>query len=139
MTDMIEYRRLTGPLSPETLEELAGLYREAGWIDREDSTGFIAPAIEGSAAAVGAFSGGRLIGMGRALSDGVSDAFIQDVAVKREFRKRGIGGEIVRRLAALLKERGVDWIGLVGEPGTESFYRNLGFEEQKNFTLWKLK
>ena len=27
---------------------------------------------------------------------------------------------------------------LVGEPGTESFYRNLGFEEQKNFTLWKL-
>ena len=41
-------------------------------------------------------------------------------------------------IAAVLKERGVDWIGLVGEPGTESFYRNLGFEEQKNFTLWKL-
>ena len=82
---------------------------------------------------------GRLIGMGRAISDGVSDAFIQDVAVTKAFRRRGIGGEIVRQIAAVLQERGVDWIGLVGEPGTESFYRNLGFEEQKNFTLWKLK
>ena len=94
--------------------------------------------IAGSTVAIGAFCGGRLIGMGRAISDGVSDAFIQDVAVTKAFRRRGIGGEIVRQIAAVLKERGVDWIGLVGEPGTESFYRNLGFEEQKNFTLWKL-
>ena len=120
MSETVEYRRL-GALSPETEKELAGLYREAGWISEEDPTGFIVPAMAGSAVAIGA-----------------SDAFIQDVAVTKAFRRRGIGGEIVRQIAAVLKERGVDWIGLVGEPGTESFYRNLGFEEQKNFTLWKL-
>ena len=38
-------------------------------------------------------------------------------------------------IATLLTDRA---LLLVGEPGTESFYRNLGFEEQKNFTLWKL-
>lgn len=137
MSETVEYRRL-GALSPETEKELAGLYREAGWISEEDPTGFIVPAMAGSAVAIGAFCDGRLIGMGRAISDGVSDAFIQDVAVTKAFRRRGIGGEIVRQIAAVLKERGVDWIGLVGEPGTELFYRNLGFEEQKNFTLWKL-
>ena len=58
MTDMIEYRRLTGPLSPETLEELAGLYREAGWISEEDPTGFIVPAMAGSAVAIGSATAG---------------------------------------------------------------------------------
>ena len=117
MSETVEYRRL-GALSPETEKELAGLYREAGWISEEDPTGFIVPAMAGSAVAIGAFCDGRLIGMGRAISDGVSDAFIQDVAVTKAFRRRGIGGEIVRQIAAVLKERGVDWIGLVGEPGT---------------------
>lgn len=138
MTGTVEYRRLD-TVPPETAEQLAGLYREAGWIGEEDPAGFVVPAMAGSTVAFGAFFQGRLIGMGRAISDGVSDAFIQDVAVTGEFRRQGIGGEIVRRLAAALRERGIDWIGLVGEPGTESFYRNLGFEEQKNFTLWKLK
>ena len=80
-----------------------------------------------------------MIAMGRVLSDGVSDAYIQDVAVLPDFRGRGIGGKIVTFLVEELEKRGVDWIALVGEPGTENFYKRLGFEKKAGFSLWKWK
>ncbi len=70
---------------------------------------------------------GRFVGMGRALSDGVSDAYIQDVVVLETHRGRGIGGEIVRRLTERCVAAGIGWVGLVAEPGTERFYERLGF------------
>ena len=63
----------------------------------------------------------------RALGDGVSDAYIQDVVVEPDRRGQGIGSELVRMLVAELRKAGVSWIGLVGAPGTERFYRKLGF------------
>lgn len=133
----IEYRELS-VISPEVAEEMTELYRQAGWLAPEESGAFIPRAMAGSAVALGAFDGSRLIGMGRAISDGVSDAYIQDIAVSPDYRKRGIGGEIVRRIAAALQTRGIDWIGLVGEPGTEHFYEELGFIRKPGHTLWKL-
>ena len=79
-----------------------------------------------------AFDGGRLIGMGRALSDGAGDAYIQDIVVDPDYRKQGIGGAIVKMLVAELRDAGVSWIGLVGAPGTEKFYRELGFAPLKD-------
>jgi ribosomal protein S18 acetylase RimI-like enzyme len=70
---------------------------------------------------------GRIVGMGRAISDGVSDAYIQDVVVLRSHRGRGIGAELVRRLAEHCASHGISWVGLVAEPGTQPFYERLGF------------
>ncbi len=133
----IEYRELS-VISPEVAEEMTELYRRAGWLAPEESGTFIPRAMAGSAVALGAFDGSRLIGMGRAISDGVSDAYIQDIAVSPDYRRRGIGGEIVRRIVAALQAHGIDWIGLVGEPGTEHFYEELGFVRKPGHTLWKL-
>ncbi len=49
-------------------------------------------------------------------SDGASDAYIQDVVVRRDLRGRGIGAEIVRRLTARCRRRGLDWVGLRPNP-----------------------
>ena len=124
--------------SPELLHAAARLYRIAGWVDENDDCGFLAAALGNSCAVCVARCDGKVAGMGRALGDGVSDAYIQDVVVDPEFRRRGVGGAIVRTLAAELRRRGVDWIGLVGAPGTEEFYRSLGFESPANFTFWRL-
>lgn len=134
---MITYKILNEITSSDQAA-MEKLYREAGWIGSGDSGEFIAEGMANSAVAVAAYSDGALIGMGRAISDRVSDAYIQDVAVFSAFRRRGIGGEIVRILIAELRRRGVDWIALVGEPGTEPFYRELGFEEKPDYTFWKL-
>ena len=125
-------------LSPGDLEDIRELYIEAGWLSFSDGYAFLAPAIAGSAAAVVAREDGRVIAFGRALADGCSDAYIQDVVVSSRCRKRGIGKAVVIYLAAELRRQGCDWIGLVGEPGTESFYAALGFQAQKGYTLWKI-
>lgn len=133
----ITYRILEN-ITPEEESAMAELYRATGWIGPEDSAEFIAAGMANSAVAVGAYADGRLVGMGRALSDNVSDAYIQDIAVSPAFRKHGIGGGIVKAIVTELRRRGVDWIALVGEPGTEHFYRQLGFRANPSFTFWKL-
>ena len=132
-----EYRIVTD-FPPEFLRSAARLYRIAGWVDDADTCDFLAPALKGSCAVCAAYCGGSLAGIGRALGDGVSDAYIQDVAVDPAFRRRGVGTGIVRALVAELRRRGVDWIGLVGEPGTEDFYRSLGFADPPGFTFWRV-
>lgn len=107
------------------------LYRQAGWWHESDGTPdgncWIDALVRGSFCFIGAFVDGRLIGMGRAISDGTSDAYIQDVTVLPAFRSRGLGAAIIRRLVEELRARRIGWIGLVAEPGTEPFYRRLGF------------
>ena len=105
-----EYRILSD-FSPEFLRSAARLYRIAGWVDEADPCDFLSSALRNSCAVCAACCGETLVGMGRALGDGVSDAYIQDVVVDPGFRRRGIGGGIVRALAAELRRRGVDWIG----------------------------
>jgi spermidine synthase len=119
-------------------KEIEALYRDAGWWQNDWDSSFIAPMIRGSFLFAGAFFQGRQIGMGRALSDGVSDAYIQDVVVLKEFRGKKIGSRITVFLVEELQRRGIDWIGLIGEPGTKDFYERLGFQEMKNFIPMRL-
>jgi len=70
---------------------------------------------------------GKTVGMGRAISDGVSDAYIQDLVVLPEFRGRGTGKALLERLVDACLSRGITWIALVAEPGTEEFYTDTGF------------
>lgn len=129
--------KLISHLDSEDLSAAGRMYADAAWISADDDFSFINSALAGSFLAAGAFENGRLIGMGRVLSDGVSDAYIQDVVVTPEFRGRGIGGKLVMFLVEELEKRGVDWIALAGEPGTENFYSKLGFEKKEGFILWK--
>ncbi|MBI9092150.1 MAG: GNAT family N-acetyltransferase [Desulfobacterium sp.] len=110
--------------------EIIALYKDAGWWKREydKDIGFLDTLVENSACFAGAFHKDTLVGMGRAISDTVSDAYIQDVVVLKPFRKKGIGQQLVQRIIQHLQKNGVDWIGLIGTPGTKNFYESIGFE-----------
>ncbi len=109
---------------------LIQLYKDAGWWQSsyEKDPGFLRCIVKDSAVFVGAFYDKKLIGMGRALSDLASDAYIQDVVVIKKFRGKGVGKKIIQMLIKELKKNGVDWIGLIAQPGTTPFYMDLGFE-----------
>ena len=111
------------------LGDFIHLYRSAGWWrdDYDANTDFVAALVKGSACFAAAFDGPRMVGMARALSDGCSDAYIQDVTVLPSHRGRGVGAALIRFVVAKLRERGVDWIGLIAEPGATAFYERLGF------------
>lgn len=123
------------------LEELRTLYIQADWWKSSygDEPEFLHHIVKKSACFMGAFMEKKLIGMGRALSDGISDAYIQDVTVLKAYRGHGIGKKIIQALVTRLKENGVDWIGLVAEPGTDSFYKSLGFEVLKDHIALRYK
>ncbi|MCF6209824.1 MAG: GNAT family N-acetyltransferase [Gammaproteobacteria bacterium] len=72
------------------------------------------------------FEQGRLIGIGRALADGVDCSYICDVAVLPEYQGIGIGKSIVSRLIA--SSKGHKKIILYACPGKEPFYKRLGFK-----------
>ena len=75
-----------------------------------------------------------IVGMGRAISDGTSDAYIQDVAVDVNCRGKGIGTEIIKRLLKRLNQDGVNWVGLIAERGSHPFYERLGFSTMPDST-----
>ena len=120
-------------------EEFIRLYREAGWWSEEyTDTSFIDHIVADSFLFAAVFDDtGRLTGMGRALSDGCSDAYIQDVVVLKACRGQGIGKAIINFLVGELKKSNVDWIGLIGEPGTKQFYESLGFKEMQDYIPMK--
>lgn len=120
------------------IDAIVRLYKDAGWWRDSYDRKFISGVLNGSFCFAAAYSDERLVGMGRALSDGASDAYIQDVIVLKEFRGRGIGRQIILEITDHLKKHGVDWIALVGEPGTKGFYEKLGFREMHAYIPMKL-
>ncbi len=123
--DEIRYEIVTSVPTDAVVE----LYQAGGWWEESPAArAIIPPMVRGSFCFIVARAAdGRIVGMGRAISDGVSDAYIQDVVVLKERRGRGIGAEIVRRLAARCQEAGLVWLGLIAEPDTQEFYLPLGF------------
>ncbi len=112
-------------------DEIVELYKAGGWWkDHYDPDG-IDLIIKGSFAFAIAVEKdtGTAVGMGRAISDGVSDAYIQDVVVLDRMRGRGIGSRIILTLVDHLRKHGIGWIGLIAEQGSRPFYEKIGFDE----------
>ena len=119
------------------------LYQDAGWWEENDETPggnpWIDTLVRQSFCFVGAFCCAELIGMGRAVSDGVSDAYIQDVVILKKFRGQGIGNRIIEKIIEFLQSHRIGWIGLIAQPGTQAFYQRLGFSLMEGHVPMLLK
>ena len=115
----------------DQMGQIVELYRSQGWWMAHDEgrEKMIPRLIAGSHCFVIATGGGRIVGMGRAISDGISDAYIQDLTVRQDCRNRGIGNMILKVLLERLHDDGIAWIGLIAEPGSKNLYLRAGFSE----------
>ena len=82
--------------------------------------------LAGSQAVVSAWQGSRLVGFGRATSDGVFRAVLWDVVVAGEHQGRGLGRRIVKALLQEPPLQGVERIYLM-TTNSSGFYEQLGF------------
>ncbi|MBI3650747.1 MAG: GNAT family N-acetyltransferase [Acidobacteria bacterium] len=67
-----------------------------------------------------------LVGVGRALADGIDCSYLCDVAVHPKYHGLGLGKAIISKLKEL--SAGHKKILLYANPGTEDFYKKLGFK-----------
>lgn len=138
MTD-ITVRLLKDPADDE-LRQILGLMAQADFADLDDGFQWLRDAVKGAVAAIIAVDqSNKIVGFARALGDGVSDCYIQDVVVDAACRNMGIGRKLVEFLKDELLKRNIDWIGLIATPGNAEFYRKLGFEELEQYTPMCLK
>jgi aralkylamine N-acetyltransferase len=110
-------------------EQIMELYCSAGWWKEGMDQTRINDLIRGSflfAVAIDTTTD-KAVGMGRVISDGVADAYIQDLVVLANWRNSGVGGMILKSLLDECRIRKIAWIGLIAEPGREDFYGTLGF------------
>ncbi len=85
-------------------------------------------AFEASHVAAFAYHSGRLVGFGRAISDGVYQAAVYDIAVVPDLQKMGIGTAIMKNIQGRLSHCSII---LYANPGKEGFYQGLGFRKMK--------
>ena len=115
------------------VRQIVEIYQSQGWWQTHDDDRecLIARMIKGSHCFVIAVDGDAIVGIGRAISDGISDAYIQDLTVKKDRRNKGIGRRILIELLERLRADGISWIGLIAEPGSCKLYSQAGFRKMK--------
>jgi ribosomal protein S18 acetylase RimI-like enzyme len=104
--------------------ELSALYRAAP-LGNKNPAG-LKTAFTNSMFRCFVYEDGKLVGVGRALADGVDCSYICDVALLPSHQGLGLGKQIVAKLLDL--SSGHKKIILYAVPGKEAFYRKLGFK-----------
>ena len=82
--------------------------------------------IEGSGRVMGLYLDGRQVGFARAITDGVTMAYLADVYVLPAHRGRGLGAEMVREMVAGEGAPYVHW--MLHTADAEGLYERLGFQ-----------
>jgi ribosomal protein S18 acetylase RimI-like enzyme len=119
--------------------DIVELYKSAGWWKKSYDPSKIDFMIKGSLAFAVAIEKNlnKAVGMGRVISDGVSDAYIQDLVVLPEFRDKRIGKMLTKALLDFCTSKKIVWVGLIAEPNQSGFYSNIGFKILKDYTPMK--
>jgi ribosomal protein S18 acetylase RimI-like enzyme len=85
--------------------------------------------VDGSTRVVGLYDGNRQIGFARAVSDGVTVAYLADVYVLPAYRGRGLGLELVREIVEGGEPDWAEVRWLLHTADAQGLYRKIGFAE----------
>lgn len=109
-------------------EQLILLYKDAGWWEERQEQDIFRMLESGPS--IGAWHDNTLIGFIRAVSDGCFRAYIEDVVVRRDHQRRGIGEELVAMMLRQLQQ--IDVISLFCEEPLIDFYQAQGFKRSRS-------
>ena len=108
-------------------QEVLALYASVGWTNYTSNAQMLKSAFAHSLKIYAAYCDEQLVGLIRAVGDGFSVVFIQDLLVHPRVQRQGIGTALLRRI--LQEYRHVYQLHLLTEntEKTIRFYRSLGF------------
>ena len=110
-------------------DEIRRLYTEVGWTAYTKDMTVLREGFRHSLLVLAAYEDDDLLGIVRAVGDGATVVFVQDILVFPDRQRQGIGTALLR--AVLERYAAVRQIELATDntPKTMAFYRSLGFTE----------
>lgn len=107
--------------------EILLLYASVGWTAYTDQPETLRRGFKNSLLTLAACEENRLIGILRAVGDGQTIVFVQDLLILPEYQRRGVGTALLRELLARYPQ--VRQIELTADdsPSLLAFYRKTGF------------
>ena len=110
-------------------DEILRLYSAVGWTAYTENMAALEQGYKNSLLVLAAYEGDELLGIIRAVGDGSTIVFVQDILVFPGHQRRGVGTALLE--AVLKRYPDVRQVELVTDntPKTVAFYRSLGFSE----------
>ena len=110
-------------------EEILRLYKAVGWTAYTENAAALREGFGNSLLTLAAYEGDELTGLLRAVGDGATIVFIQDLLVLPDRQRQGIGTALMK--AVLDRFPNVRQVELTADetPEAAAFYRSLGFSE----------
>ncbi len=113
------------------MPEVLALYKSVGWSMYTRDPARLERALTHSLTVLSAYEGKQLVGLIRAVGDGETILFIQDLLVLPEYQRRGIGKQLIEALLARFPEVRQRVLLTDDDPKTRSFYKAAGFVESQ--------
>ncbi|KAF1299311.1 GNAT family acetyltransferase [Enterococcus sp. JM4C] len=108
-------------------EQVMALYDSVGWIAYTQEPERLSLAIEQSLTVISAWQGNQLIGLIRAVGDGQTILYIQDLLVMPEFQNQKIGTALMNQLLAMYPDVRQKVLLTNDAPDVRHFYEKAGF------------
>ncbi|MBR5948040.1 MAG: GNAT family N-acetyltransferase [Clostridia bacterium] len=107
--------------------EILALYSSVGWTAYTDAPEKLRLGFENSLYILGAYENEKLVGLIRAVGDGHTVVFIQDILIHPEHQRRGIGGMLLKAVLERYDEVRQIELATDDTEKTVAFYKSLGF------------
>lgn len=108
-------------------EEILNLYKSVGWCSYTNRPQMFEHAFKNSLRIFGAYDGKKLVGIVRAVGDGYSILFIQDILILPEYQRKGIGTKLLKTMLKAYPEVYQTELATDNTEKTVSFYKSCGF------------
>lgn len=109
-------------------QAVRSLYIDNNWTVYTEDMPKLMEAIGNSLAVVTAWDGDTLAGLVRAVGDGHSILYIQDILILKDYRRRGIGSALLNKVLELYSHVRQKVLLTDDSPMTRGFYEANGFE-----------
>lgn len=110
-------------------DEIKRLYTEVGWTAYTDDMGALEEGYKRSLKILAAYEADELLGIIRAVGDGYTIVFIQDILIFPERQGQGVGSALIKAMLDLYPHVRQIELATDNTEKTLAFYKSLGFTE----------
>ena len=117
------------------LEELIELYEYEGWKHYTSNSINLMKAYANSLCISAAYHGNELIGICRCVGDGEFILYVQDIIIKKEFKRKGIGKRLMEHINQKYSSVRQKVLVCDDKEELDSFYVLLGYEKIEKYKM----